>query len=81
MISFALPQAGRVKLDIYSESGQLVRRLVDHELKAGRHAFRWNGRNEAGQTVAAGIYLYRIIVQDATGKTVFSEARRMTMVK
>jgi uncharacterized repeat protein (TIGR02543 family) len=81
VIGFALPEAGKVTVKIYTETGQLVRTLVDGEMAAGRHARHWNGRNESGHAVAAGVYLYRIIVAGQNGEAVFSKTQRMTLVK
>jgi hypothetical protein len=80
-IAFALPEAGKVTLSIYALTGQLVATLVDGELPAGHHQLSWNGRNQFGTTVAAGVYLYRIVVQDRSGAAVFTESKRMTMLK
>jgi hypothetical protein len=81
MISFALPKAGTVTVKIYTETGQLVRVLVDAEMQAGRYALRWNGRNQSGHVVAAGVYLYRIAVTGKNGEAVFTETKRMVVVK
>lgn len=81
MISFALPEAGKVTVSIYSEIGQLVRELVNGEMPAGRHEISWNGRNQAGEVVAAGMYLYRLVVHGANGEAVFTQTRRMAFVK
>jgi len=80
-IVFALPQTGEVKLSIFSETGQLVRTLVSREMRAGRHEMRWNGRNQDGHQVAAGVYLCRMIVRGVNGEVVFSQTNRMTMLK
>ncbi|MDZ7365706.1 MAG: InlB B-repeat-containing protein [candidate division KSB1 bacterium] len=81
MISFALSTAGQVTVNVYNQAGQLVRTLVQQEMAAGRHQVRWNGRNQAGKTVAAGFYLYQIVVRDNAGRAVFTETRRMLFVK
>lgn len=81
VIGFALPAAGKVVMKIYSETGQLVRTLVDGEMAAGRHTVRWNGRNQLGNAVAAGIYLYQIVVQDVGGNAIFTRTQRMTFLK
>jgi hypothetical protein len=81
MISFALPEAGKVTLRIFTETGQLVQTLVDGEMPAGRHGLRWNGRNQLGHTVAAGVYFYRMTVAGKQGEVVFAKTNRMTMVK
>ncbi len=81
VISFELPVVSQVTLQIYNKIGQLVCTLVEGEMEMGRHAVNWNGRNRSGNTVAAGIYLYRIVAQDQDGKAVFMQTRRMTLVK
>ncbi|MGH7451175.1 MAG: FlgD immunoglobulin-like domain containing protein, partial [bacterium] len=81
VIGFALPAAGKVVVKIYSETGQLVRTLVDGEMAAGRHTVRWNGHNQFGNAVAAGIYLYQIVVQGVGGNAIFTRTQRMTFLK
>jgi hypothetical protein len=81
VIGFALPAAGKVVVKIYSETGQLVRTLADGEMAAGRHTVHWNGRNQLGNAVAAGIYLYQIVVQGGGGNAIFTRTQRMTFLK
>ena len=57
-ISFALPEAGEVSLAIFSINGQLVKRLAAGEMSAGRHSVIWDAKDERGQQVASGVYLY-----------------------
>ncbi len=59
-ISYQLPASGPVRLDIYNVRGQLVRTLIDAEQEAGYHSVVWNGTDNAGQSVASGIYFYRL---------------------
>ncbi|MGH7492779.1 MAG: InlB B-repeat-containing protein [bacterium] len=80
-IDFALPVAGAATLKIYNEAGQLVRTLVAGEKAAGQHTLRWNGRNQAGQMVAAGMYLYQLIVSGENGAAVFMQTRRMMFLE
>ncbi|NOY57882.1 MAG: T9SS type A sorting domain-containing protein, partial [Calditrichaeota bacterium] len=56
-IAFHLAHPSAVALDVYSISGQFVRRLVAQKLSAGQYEFTWNGKNEFGQNAASGIYL------------------------
>jgi hypothetical protein len=75
-ISFALPRAVAVDLAVYNVAGKLVRRLIAGDVvAAGRHEVHWNGRDEAGRAVPAGVYLYRLTADG------YSEARRMALVK
>ena len=80
-INFALPEAGRISVAIYAITGQLVRELVNGEMNAGRHVINWNGRDQLNREVAAGIYLYRLVVTGANGQAVFMQTRRMAFVK
>jgi len=54
-INFALPKASNVKLAIYNVLGQKVATLVDGQLNAGAHVFKFN----AG-SLASGVYFYRL---------------------
>lgn len=56
---FALEGAGTaaVRIDVYDPLGRRVRRLHDGPLAAGRHALRWDGRDDNGAQVAGGVYL------------------------
>jgi len=74
-ISFRLPNAGTVDLRIFNLLGQEVRRLVSGELEAGDHTIRWDGRDAAGQSVASGIYFYRL---ETPG---FKKTKRMLLLK
>jgi hypothetical protein len=59
-IDWAMPDAGSVTLEIFDVTGRRVRTLVNGSQKAGRHSATWDGRNDLGNRVASGVYLYRI---------------------
>jgi len=59
-LRLTLPQAGHVRLVVHDASGRLVRTLADAEMSAGRHAFRWDRKDDKGRTVSAGVYLFRL---------------------
>ena len=52
----------QVSLILYDVLGRRVRQLWNGPLGAGSHRFVWNGRDAAGKTVAAGVYIYRVEV-------------------
>jgi hypothetical protein len=60
-VSFALPSATSVLLDVYNVEGRLVRNLYDGVAPAGRHSVDWDGRDSAGKRVSSGVYFYRIV--------------------
>jgi hypothetical protein len=59
-IQFDLPQAEHVELRIYNTLGQLVRTLVDQPYSAGSFSVIWDGRDDNGQPLASGIYIYKM---------------------
>ncbi len=63
--------AAEVSLTVYDVLGRRVRRLWEGPLGPGGHRFVWDGRDEAGKAVAAGVYVYQVMVdgQVAAKKT------------
>lgn len=59
-ITFDLSEASRVNITIYNVLGQHVRTLVNELKPAGTHSLVWNGKNDAGERVTNGVYLYRM---------------------
>jgi hypothetical protein len=76
-IAFDLPESGNVRLDIYNIRGQKVTTLINKELNAGNHQFIWNGKNQQGNTMPSGVYLYRV---DADGGR-YTSTRKMLLLK
>ena len=52
--------AAEVSLRVYDVLGRRVRQVWQGPLGAGRHRFVWDGRDEQGKEVAAGVYLYQV---------------------
>lgn len=74
-IMFSVRNAGPVRLDIYNVAGQRVRNLADRDFAAGAHQVRWNGDDDQGRRLSAGIYLVRMA---AAG---FTATQRMVLVR
>ncbi|HVP58720.1 MAG TPA: M1 family aminopeptidase [bacterium] len=55
-IAFSLPKSADVKLGIYDVRGRELAALVNQKLDAGKHDVVWNGQDQAGRRVAAGVY-------------------------
>lgn len=64
-IAFSLPEAGQVRVEVFSVGGQLVRVLLNDTYEAGRHTLRWDGTDQSGNSAASGNYFFR--VQSAAG--------------
>jgi len=58
--SFELRFPDEVELTVIDARGRVVRRLADHNYAAGKHQISWDGRNDSGRAVAAGVYLFRL---------------------
>jgi hypothetical protein len=65
----------RTTLKIYNIRGRLVRTLVDESKVAGTHEVTWDGRDEGGNEVASGVYLYRLQAGD------FDQTKKMVLMK
>jgi flagellar hook assembly protein FlgD len=74
-IKYQLTQDSKVNLTIYNVQGQVVRTLVNDNVSAGFQSVSWNGKNEMGQTVASGMYMYRIQAGS------FVSVKKMLMLK
>ena len=59
-IAYSVKEAGKVSIEVYNLRGQLVKTLVDGVNEAGDHIIVWNGTNEAGKSVASGVYFYKM---------------------
>ncbi|MDX2473868.1 MAG: S8 family serine peptidase [Candidatus Krumholzibacteria bacterium] len=59
-IQFALPSAGRTRVNIFDVAGRHVRTLLDDDLAANTHQVSWTGDDDSGRTVSAGVYFYMV---------------------
>ncbi|MDF1544563.1 MAG: S8 family serine peptidase [bacterium] len=74
-IPFSLPRRSEVRVVIYNLLGRELVTLVDEPLSAGSYSVDWDGRNQSGQPVASGVYLYRITADG------FAASKKMLLLK
>ena len=79
-IPYHLADAAQVTIQIYSATGQLVRVLDLGQRDSGIYSSRskaayWDGRNQAGEQVCSGVYVYTIRAGD------FTATRKMVVAK
>lgn len=74
-IEYTIPEAGHVNLVIYNLAGQKIRTLVNENQPASFRKIVWDGRNEMGESVGAGIYFYKLVSGN------FSKIQKMTLIK
>jgi len=68
-IRYTLSNDASVSIRVYNMLGQEVATLVDGFQKEGEQSVVWDGTSNFGQTVASGLYIYRL----QTGSTVRSQ--------
>ncbi|MEO0069366.1 MAG: S8 family serine peptidase, partial [candidate division WOR-3 bacterium] len=71
-LTIFLTQPSVVRLQIYDNSGRLIRNLAKTKPVAGQADFIWDGRDETNTLVPRGIYFYRVWTPtgETWGKTV-----------
>ncbi len=78
-IEIAVPASAsngvRVLLEIFNLAGERVRLLLDEVKPPGRYSISWNGASQNGETVASGIYAYRLTAGS------FVQTRKMIFMK
>ena len=74
-IKFYTPNTSDVTIKIYDMLGREVTTLINQQTTAGYHVVYWNGKDSRGESVASGIYLYRLTAGS------FSETKKMNLLK
>lgn len=74
-ISWVMAKDEPVKIEIYNLRGQKVTTLYDGWGKKGRQAVSWDAKDAKGQSVASGVYFYRL----STPKE--SKVQKMMVIK
>ena len=74
-ISFDLPEESFVNLTVYNLTGKKVLTLKSDNVSAGFHSLDWNGKDEFGNSVASGMYFYRLDTKS------FQSTKKMLFLK
>ncbi len=74
-IRYSLPQPEDLELVIYDMQGQLIKTTINQKVPSGNHQYVWNGRDNWGNKVASGVYVYRLRTDDIT------IARKMLLIR
>ncbi len=69
-ISFSIPYASKVTLEVFNLSGQKVSQLINGEYAKGEYNITFNA-----STLSSGIYIYRLSAEG------FSQTKRMVLIK
>ncbi len=60
VITFGLPVASNVRIEVFDLAGRLVRRLQDGPIEQGYHERRWDGSDDRGLKVSTGVYYVKM---------------------
>lgn len=74
-IEFSISTGSRVQIKIFNLRGQLIRNLEERIFEAGRFSTVWDGKNDWGQNVASGVYVYEMQAGEVR------IARRLTLLR
>ena len=69
-ISFTLPVAGMVSIDVYNVAGQKVDTIVNEYMNTGSHSVVWDGSE-----FSTGVYFYTVKFNN------FTKSMKMTLIK
>jgi hypothetical protein len=75
VIRYEVPVQHRIVLSIYNVLGTKIKTLLSKIKEPGTHEIEWSGKNEQGNPVPSGIYLYRLEAAQ------FSTVRKMILVR
>jgi len=74
-IKYSLEEEEHTKLLIYNSLGQVIKTLVNEPQTAGIHTVQWDSRDDNGQKVSSGLYIYRLEAGS------FVKTRRMMLIE
>jgi hypothetical protein len=75
VIPYSLPKAAHVQLSVYNLRGEKIAILVNEQKPSGHYRADWDGKDQSGNQVSSGMYLYRI----EAGQ--FTKTRKMLFVR
>lgn len=74
-IYYSLPNESAVTITVYDVLGKEINQLISQIKPQGNHSVEWNGNDNFGNPVSAGIYLYQIQTGD------FVQTKKMVLMK
>lgn len=81
-IEYHLPMAAEVTIRIFDLKGDEVCCLLNEKKPAGIHFVQWEGRDSSGDSVAAGVYFYRVDVKTDNRAIQFNtQIKKMILIR
>ena len=81
-IRYDLPEYSHVIISIFNIRGQKVRILTNRPIIAGYHSVIWDGKDEYGNEVGSGIYIYHFYAEpDKNDSKPYKSIMKMTLLR
>ena len=74
-ISYDIPKGEFVEVRVFNLRGDKISTLVNEFQNPGIKSYQWNGTNDHGNSVAAGVYIYTIQAGN------FRQSKKMILLK
>jgi uncharacterized protein len=74
-LQFDIPSSTNILINIFDINGRLISTLIDGAIEPGMHNITWDGRDQYGNTAAAGLYFCRMVADN------FSQSQKLMLVK
>ena len=74
-IPFRIPEGSDVVLKIFNIRGQLVRTLIQADYAPGFHSIRWDGKDNFGNVISSGTYIYHFKAGT------FTQVKKMSLIR
>lgn len=80
-IYYSLSERSRVHLTVYNAAGEKVRDLFNGTAEAGDQNILWDGLNDAGEVVGAGMYIFAVDAFGNGGRPTLTARGKMVVVR
>lgn len=67
-IRFSIPKQGNVTVSVFNIKGQKIKTILNEKHEPGNYSLKWNGVDEAGNSVSSGIYFYKLSLDGKSQK-------------
>ena len=66
--TFELSHEANVSIDIYTLGGKKIKSIKNKSYQPGFHSILWDGRNQYGNLLSNGVYVYKVIAENYISK-------------
>ncbi|MBC8395453.1 MAG: T9SS type A sorting domain-containing protein, partial [Candidatus Marinimicrobia bacterium] len=80
-IRFDLPERSRVSMIIYDVLGRTINTLIQHTMEPGFKEIQWDGKDDKGNPVSTGMYIYRFSAFSEESEKQFNKSNKLVLMK